>query len=178
MAATTKIYRRNGIAGSPVDTDITSSNTRLSLADSATPGNTTPIKIPSTGSIYSYWLVIYLGCTTSPAGTIDTVKWYSSGTNPYPAGVTVQVATAPSYVQATGTTSSGSQLLVSNYTGLTTVADMFSYTSIAPLVVSGSLTNPATGKISDFIPQQATVATGTSSGVTGTATLTIIYNET
>lgn len=178
MAATTVIYRRTGASGSPVDTAITSATTRLSLSDSATPGNTAPILIPSTGSSYSYWMVVYLSCTTAPAGTIDTVKWYSSGTNPYPTGVTYQIGTAPTYVQATGTVTSGNQLIAANYTGLVTPVSAFTYTSVSALPIAGSISNPATGKISDYIPQQSTVATGTTSGVTSTSTFTMTYNET
>ena len=178
MAATTVIYRRTGTSGSPTDTAITSGTTRLSLSDTTSPGSTNPIKVPSSGSVYSYWMSIYLSCTTPPAGTIDTIKWYSSGTNPYPTGVTYQVATAAAYTQATGTVTSGNQMIVANYTGLTTAVDGFSQTSVAPLTIAGSITNPTTGKISDYIPQQVTVATGTTSGVTSTATFTITYNET
>ena len=178
MAATTVIYRRTGAAGSPTDTAITSATTRLSLSDNPTPGNTTPILIPGTGSTFSYWMVTYLSCTTTPAGTIDTIKWYSSGTNPYPTGVTYQVATAPTYVQATGTATSGSQLVVGNYTGLVTAVNAFTFTSASSLAINGTITNPAVGKISDYIPQQSTVATGTTSGVTATSTYTMTYNET
>ena len=178
MAATTVIYRRTGASGSPVDTAITSATTRVSLSDSPTPGNATPILIPQTGTSYSYWLTVYLACTTAPAGTIDTVKWYSSGTNPYPTGTTYQVATAPTYVQATGTATSGNQLLAANYTGLTTPTNAFGYTSAAALAISGTISNPSTGKISDYIPQQAAVASGTTSGVTSAATFTVTYNET
>lgn len=179
MPATVTIQRRIGSSGSPTDTDITSATTRLSLSDSSTPGILNPLIIPSSGINYSFWAVFFLNANTTPAGTIDTVKLYSDGSNTYGTGVAVKVGQATGYTQATGSSTSGTQLTTSNYATLTgDPVDIFSYTSGSPLAVTGTLSNPSTGIISNFIPLQMEIISTATPGVLTAETFTITYNET
>lgn len=181
MSATVQIKERTGASGGPTDTDITSANSRYLLADSYSASATsTPCIIPAAGTNYSYWKSRFLNCTVSPAGTIDTIKYYTDGSNSYGTGVTEKISTASSlaYVQATGTATSGTQLTNANYTGSGTPVNTFSYNSGAALSVTGSISNPTTGKISDFWVEQLEVASTAAPGVIGAETKTITYNET
>lgn len=180
MPATITIRRRTGSSGAPTNTDITSATTRLSLSDAPTPGTSDPLQIPSSGTNYSFWSSIYLNADTSPTGTIDNVEWYSDGTGSYGTGVTMKVTTAASYTQATGSATTGTQLLIGNYAGITPSPpnNAFGYTSGAPLTVAGSISNPSTGKITDFVVQQLEIASTASPGTLSAETFTITYNET
>lgn len=179
MAATVIIYERTG-AG-PTNTDITSTNSRYMMTDATSASATTnPLQIPSSGTNYSYWKSRYLNASTTPTGTIDTVKYYTDGANGYGTGVTEKVSTASSltYVQATGSATSGTQLSNANYSGSGTPVNSFTYTSGASLSITGSISNPSTGKISDFWVEQLEVASTATPGTTSTETKTITYNET
>lgn len=179
MAATVQIYERTG-AG-PTNTDITSANSRYLLADSTSASTTgTPLQIPNAGTNYSYWKSRYLNCTVTPAGTIDTIKYYTDGANSYGTGVTETISTASSlaYVQATGSATSGTQLSNANYSGSGSTVNSFTYTSGSPLSVTGSISNPSTGKISDIWVEQMGVTTTASPGVTPAETKTVSFNET
>ena len=180
MPATVTIRRRTGATGSPTNTDTTSATTRLSNSDSASPGTANPLQIPASSSNYSWWASFYLNADTSPAGTIDTVQLYSDGADSYGTGVTMQVTTASTYVQAVGSSTTGTQLLIANYAGISPSPpnDMFGYTSASPLSVAGSITNPSTGIISSFWVQQFTIASTASPGALTAETFTVTYHET
>lgn len=181
MPATVTVRERTGTGGGIANTDITSVNSRYMLSDSTSASSTSnPIPIPAAGTNYSFWKSAYLNADTTPAGTIDTVKYYTDGANGYGTGVTEKVSTAPSltYVQATGTSTSGTQLSNANYSGSGTPVNTFTYTSGASLSVTGSISNPSTGKISDFWVEQLEVASTASPGVITAETKTITYNET
>lgn len=181
MAATVTIRERTGASGSPTNTDITSTTSLYLLADSTSASTTlTPLQIPSSSTNNSYWKNRYLNADTTPAGTIDTVKYYTDGANSYGTGVTETVSTGSSlaYVQATGTSTTGTLLSNANYTGSGTTVSTFTYTSASPLSITGSINNPSTGKISDFWVEQMVVASTATPGTTPSETKTITYNET
>ena len=187
LTATVNILRWSGSSASPTKTNITNLNTRATTSDSdAQTGSptTNPIPVPGSGSNYSYWITTRLNCSVAPATEIQNILWYTSGSNPFPSGVTCQVATVPladAYVQATGTPGiTGTQLLSANYSGLTPSPplDAFAnYTSSTPLTVNGSTTG--TGDFGDYVVYQITVAsTCTTPGPTPQATFTFQYDET
>ena len=175
MPATVQIVRLTG-AG-PTATDITSINTRANAEDAhSTAGTTNPIQIPASGTNYSYWVVTRLNCTVAPSTSISNIKWYTDGANTLGTGITMKAATASVYVQATGTLgTTGTQMIVGNYTGLSTPADAFTYTSAAPLSVTG--TTSTTGQFGDRVVYQIEVASTASPGATGQETLTWRYDE-
>lgn len=178
MAATVIIYRTTG-AG-PTTTDITSANSRASTSDAPTPGTSDPIPIPPSGTNYSFWISTYLNASTSPTGTINNVKWYTDGGNGFGTGVTCKMNTATAYTQATGTQgSTGDVLNGTNYPSLAgATSDAFTFTSGSPKSVTGSISNPSTGKISDYVVYQIEVGSTAAAGTTPQETFTWRYDET
>lgn len=175
MPASVSVKQRTGASGTPTDTSIT--NLRMTLADVANNGASNPLAAPAAGSIQSFWSSLFLNADTSPAGTINNIKWYTTGSNPW-TGVTLQVATAGAYTQATGTASSGTVLSAPNYPGLVaSPVDGFTKTSTTPLSVNGTITNPSTGKISDFVIKQLTVVSTAIQGTLAASTGTFQYDE-
>lgn len=177
MAATVKINRLTG-AGATA-TDITSINTRANAYDTHSTADTTkPIKIPSSGTNYSYWVVTQLETTVAPSGTINNIKWYTDGANGLGTGVTMKVNTATGYVQASGTEGeTGIQLTTGNYATLAGApSNAFAYTSGSPLSVTGSTTT--TEKFGDRVVYQTEVGTTAAAGATPTETITWQWDET
>jgi hypothetical protein len=179
MAATVTIRRLTG-AG-PTSTDITGINTRANAEDAhSTAGTTNPIQIPAAGTNYSYWVVTQLSADTSPAGTINNIKWYTDGANGFGTGVTCKVNQATGYVQATGTPgTTGTQLTTGNYATLSaTPVDAFGLTAASPLAVTGSISNPSTGAFGNRVVYQIEVASTAAPGATPAETFTWKYDET
>jgi hypothetical protein len=170
MVATITINRLTGPAGTIVETDITSINTRVNADDShSVAGTTNPIEIPSGADNYSYWCTTQLDATVAPDNLVDNLEWYTDGSNTYGTGVTCVVAQAAraSYTQATGTPGvTGTVLNNTNYTGGTltpaTPTDAFAYVTGAPLAVTGSTTT--TGAFGDMVIYQVVVANTASPG--------------
>lgn len=183
MPATIQIRRQVG--ASPTNFDITSINTRLSTSDNHyTTQTTNPLPIPTSSSIFSFWCVTQLFAATSPAGTIDNIKWYTDSSNSFGTGITLKMATAGVYDQATGTTGEfGDELTVAAYGNGTTdldfePTDAFAETSGAPLDVAGSINNPSTGNFGDLVVFQSEVASTASAGTTASETISWQYDET
>lgn len=182
MVATIRIMRLTGannlMGGSPLYTDITSASTRMSTSDSAAPGTTNPIPIPTSGCNHSFWVTTQLYSACPPDNSITNIKWYTDGTNSFGTGTEFIVATASSYVTASGTAgSSGLLLTVGNHGGLTSApSNAFQYTSSSPLSVSGSIGN-TTGSFGYRVVYQLNVAPTASAGNTGGETLTFSFDE-
>lgn len=176
-----QIRRWTGTSGSETKTDITSINTRANAEDThSTSGTSNPIRVPAAGTNYSYWVATRLFFSGSGTGTINNVKWYTDGANGFGTGVTCKMNTATGYVQATGTPgTSGTQLTVGNYATLAGApADAFTFTSGSPKSVTGSVTNPSSTEISDFVVYQFEVATTAGAGATPTETFSWQYDST
>jgi hypothetical protein len=183
MAATVVINRWTGASGSETKTAITGGNTVASASDthqSTAAGSSNPIRVPTTGTNYSFWVSTRLSATTSPSGTINNLRWYTDGSNNFGTGVTCKGQNATSYVQATGTTgTTGTQLTTGAHAGLTgSPVNVFTYTSASPKSLSGSISNPSTGDFGDFFVYQIEVDTTAGPGVTNQETFTWVYDET
>ena len=63
-------------------------------------------------------------------------------------------------------------------TGKTNQASAATFTSAAPLSVPGTISNPNTGKISDYVVMQAVVGTTAVAGTLAAETITFQYDET
>jgi hypothetical protein len=179
MAATVTIRRHTG-AG-PTKTDITSINTRANAEDAhTTAGTTNPIQIPAAGTNYSYWVCTRLSVDVTMAGTINNLKWYTDGTISFGTGVTCKMNTATGYVQATGTAgTTGIQLTTGNYATLAGApTDAFAFTSGSPKSVTGTMSNPSTGDLGDYVVYQVEVGTTAGPGATPSETFTFKYDET
>jgi hypothetical protein len=181
MAASVDILRWCGAVGSPTKTVITGINTRANAMDAhSTADTSSPVQIPATGSNYSYWVCTRLTANTSPAGTINNLRWYSSGTNNLGTGITCQGNEATAYTQASGTVGqTGIQLTTANYASVTTPADVFgTFTAAAPKSLAGSIANPTTGDFGSWFVYQISVASTASPGATAQTTFTYKYDET
>jgi hypothetical protein len=170
MAATISVKECNG-AG-PTATTIT--NCRYCTSDTYTPGTNYPMVKPAAGSNYSYWKHVYLNADDSPAGTINNIKWYCDGTIGW-SGVVLKVGAHDSYTQATGTEGTTGDV----YSHVTLQdCSATPYTSASPLSVAGTISNPSTGKISDYVISQVTVSTSATAGTLAAETVTFRYDET
>jgi len=115
MAATIQINRIYG-SGAGTAVDITSINSRMNAYDGHSTADTSyPIRIPTSGSNYSYWCTIRLNCTATPSGTINNIRAYTDGANSLGTGVTMKWAKASTgtnagYRQATGASGSAQNL--------------------------------------------------------------------
>lgn len=180
MPATVEIKRWTGSSGSPVKTTITGINTRANAFDSHSTNDTAnPITIVTGETHYSYWVSTRLSATTTPTGTIDNIRWYTDGNNNFGTGVTCKAQSAGSYVQATGVTGNGTELTTGNHAGLTGApVDSFTFTSVAPLAITGSISNPTTGDFGQFVIYQVIVADTAGAGTTTSETFTWKYDET
>ncbi len=177
MAATVQIRRWTG--ATPTKTNVTSSNSRLNAFDSHTTADTTsPILIPAAGTNYSFWATFALYVSAITGGTVNNIKWYTDGGNGLGTGIGLNVsASATSYTQATGTVAqSGTVLNNTNYPGVGTPVNAFTYTSGSPLSVTGS--TATTGDVGNLVVLQLTVASTASQGATPTETITWQYDDT
>ena len=170
--ATISIKEINGSGGG---TPTTITTPRLCSADNYNPGTLYPLVKPAAGSNYSYWKTWYLNADTTPTGTINNVKVYTDGTIGW-TGVILKFGTNTTYTQSTGTQDTTG---VDAATSLSiTMTDASTYTSASPLSLSGSITNPSTGKVSDYLIVQATVSTSATAGTLSSETITFRYDET
>ncbi len=169
MSAITSIVQVTGTAGSPSLTTIT--NLRNNTDDTANPGLINPLVKPVSGTNYGFWKTVYLNAVTTPQNAINNVKLYSNGSLGW-TGVTLNVGYSATYNQATGTVG-----ITGNASGVATV-DVQTYTSGSPLSVAGSIANPNTGKISDYVVFQAAISTSAVAGNLPAGTITFSYDET
>jgi hypothetical protein len=167
MAATVSVKQCTG-AG-PDATTIT--NLRFNTDDTVNPGTSNPLVKPAAGTNYSYWKTVYLNADTSPSGTINNVKIYCDGAIGW-TGCTLFIGTTGTYTQATGTPgTTGDDSSVAT-------ANIQSYTSGAPKSVTGTISNPSTGKITDYVVMQVDLSTSAEAGTLAQETITWVYDET
>jgi hypothetical protein len=165
MPATTSIKQRTSTS-----TDTTITNLRHNTDDTANPGTVNPLVKPSAGTNYGFWKTVFLNADTTPSSVINNIRFFSDGTIGW-TGVTLKGGTTATYTQATGTVG-----LTGTVSSVATT-DVATYTSGSPLSVGGSISNPNTGKISDFIVLQANVSTSAVAGTLPTETLSVRYDE-
>lgn len=171
MAATVSVKQATG-AG-PTNTTIT--NLRFKTADDSSGTDTTyPLIKPTSGTNYSYVAWVRLNADTTPTTSISNVKFYTDGTSNYGTGVTVKGITTASYSQATGTQGTTGDLSSTVYTSGT---DIFTYTSASPLSVTGTISNPSTGIITNYVAMQMALSTSVSAGTLSAETFTWRYDE-
>lgn len=166
-AATVSVQQVTG--SGPTLTSIT--NLRFNTDDTPNPGTANPLVKPAAGTNYSYLKTVYLNADTSPSGTINNVKIYSDGAIGW-TGCTLYLNSKGSYTQATGTPGT-----TGNQNTLAT-ANIQNYTSGAPKQLTGSISNPSTGRISDYVLMVVGVSTSAVAGTLSAETLTFQYDET
>jgi hypothetical protein len=167
MPATLSV--KQAVGATPTLTSIT--NLRHNTDDTVNPGTTNPLVRPAAGTNYGFWKTVFLNADTTPSGTINNIRFFSDGAIGW-TGVVLNAGTNASYTQATGTVGT-----TGDVSGVATV-DVATYTASAPLSVAGSINNPSTGKISDYVVLQAAVGTTAVAGTLASETLTWRYDET
>lgn len=172
MPATVVIRSFHGVAGATVN-DIDNGSMRFKAADDDTVDANNPLVIPGAGSVYSYIKQLKLRITgTAPSNSISNIKFYSDGANGLPAngspGGSVKVwgKTNASYVNP----------ITQAQTALTSVTDVFTYTSGSPLAITGSGTTANTD-LGDYLELQMEITSAAIQGTSGTETLTMQYDE-
>jgi hypothetical protein len=179
-----QIRRVWGEAGGS-NANVTDINSRLNATEAhSTDDTTNPIRIPASGTNYSYWGLFRLYFDGTGTGTVNNIKWYTDGDNGLGTGVGLVVAKGGVFGRASGTEgTTGLQLTVANYGNGTTDLDAepvnaFGLTSGSPLSVTGSVTDPEDEFFGDFVVIQTTVADTASAGATPTETITWQFDST
>jgi len=176
MAAVVNIERLTGISpGAP--TVITGINTRANADDNHTvSGTSNPVAIPTSGTKYSFWVTTRLNVVSGLGGTLDNIRWFTSGALGPSVGIIAQDATG--YVQAAGVVGdTGDQLTTVSYPTLTGApVNALTFTSGSPKAVPGSTSG--TGPVGNRMVYQFTVGISAVPGATSTITATWRYDET
>lgn len=178
MAATINTRELNGVSpGTP--TTVTA--VYLQTIDKVTSDATNILMRPLAGNYYSFWKTLYLNAETSPVTEINNVRIYGPGSF-WPADdvalyVGDETPVIGNYAQSTGTEGQSGNELVANHPAITTKTDFANYTSVSPKSVSGSISNPDTGQISDLVLFQAILGTSAEPGTLSSKTITWIYDE-
>lgn len=178
--AQVRIMRWTSVTATPTKTNIDGSTNRAGTADDPAPGTSYPIPVPTDSNLrYSYWVCTRLSAFSAPSTGIQNLKWYSDGSNELGAGVDLMVASASTYVQASGTSGTTGVLLNStNYGSLSSApASAWTYVSSSMLSVGGSI-GSVTGDIGHFVVYQVQVSSNAGPGSTGSEQLTWQYDET
>jgi hypothetical protein len=166
LSATVSIKEVNGGA-TPVATSI--DNCRFCTTDGYNPGTNYPLVKPETGlTNYSYKKTLYMNADTSPSSVINNLKVFCDGAMSW-TGVEIEVKAVDTYTEPTGTESTTGD--DNNGTNLET------YTSASPLALTGSINNPNTGKISQYLELQAAISDAASSGILPAETLSFRFDE-
>jgi len=167
MSATVSV--KQSVGAGPSDTTIT--NLRFNTDDTINPGVVNPMVKPSAGTNRSYAKTVYLNADDSPSGTINNVKIYCDGSIDW-TGCTLFIGSTGSYAQATGTPgTTGDDNSVAT-------ANMEDFTSGSEKSLTGTISNPDTGKISDYVVMQVDLSTDAVAGTLATETITFQYDET
>jgi hypothetical protein len=167
MAATVVV--KQAVGAGPSATTIT--NLRLNTDDTVNPGTTNPLVKPAASVNRSYFKTVYLNADTSPAGTINNVKIYCDGAIGW-TGCTLFIGSTGTYAEATGTPGT-----TGNDSSVAT-ADITDFTSVAPKQLTGTISNPSTGRISDYVILQVDISTSAVAGTLSAETITFQYDET
>lgn len=188
MAATVEIIRKTGPGSSPVNSTITAINTRANAEDQHTVAgviNAVNRPLPTNPPKYSYWVSTRLMVTVTPAGTINNLRWFTDGSNGLGIGLSCSIAKASNgaddgYRQATGTLGdTGIELNQTNHDGLDEApSDAFAFTSASPKSLGGSISNPDTGEVGDFVVYQIAVTDAASPGPSGQEQFSFRFDET
>lgn len=167
MAATVVV--KQVVGAGPTATTIT--NLRLNTDDTVNPGTTNPLVKPAAGTNRSFWKTVYLNADVTPDNTINNCYIYSDGTIGW-TGVTLYGGSSGTYTEATGTAgTSGNDSTVAT-------ALVSAWTSGAKKQLTGSISNPSTGRITDYVVFQADLSTSAVAGTLSAETLTFQYDET
>jgi len=175
-------YDRAGTDNAPGSSE-TVTNLRFNAEDTNNQDLLSPLIIPSSGTIFSFWKQIYLDCTVAPDTQVDNVQIYTDGTLGWGTGVTVQVGDQDPLHSSTVTTGydlADTQETMTNHTDITSETSLFTFTSGSSRAVSISETSfiiNAAGETTNYIVLQTNVASTATTGTKATETITWQYDE-
>lgn len=167
MAATIQIHEMSALAAG---TDKSAATVRFKAADNATVDTSDPIIVPDSGSAYSYTKTLRAYMEAPPDTSVSNLRWYTDGANSFGTGVSVSAK------------NSGVTFNAHIITAMSGGADLFSYTSGAPLDGDNTDTGPFApadddSYIGDIVEMQMVVASTASQGTLTAETLTLAYDE-
>lgn len=162
MAADIEIHE---MTATSTGTDKTSGTVRFKSADETTVDVANKIKIPTTGTEYSYTKQLRFYVAVAPATNISNLNCYSDGTSGFGTGVGVQYDVSGSFATNVNTNISGTNFFLSN--------------SGSPIDMDGNNTGPftGTGYKGDFLRLQLTVADTASPGLLSAESIVFTYDE-
>jgi len=181
MSATVQVHRITGPDGSPIDHDITSTNTRALAADvHSVAGTINGVVIPLVGHTnYSFWIHTRLYVVSGLVGTLNNIIWFTDGAVGLGNDIGAIGMDATDYEQATGQVGiSGDQLTQGADSYLTAApASLSTFTAGSPKSIPGSLT-ASNGYVGNYMVYQITVGSTASPGASSSTTFTWQYDET
>lgn len=161
----------------------TITNLRFNAEDTNDQDLLSPLIIPTSGTIFSFWKQLYLDCTVAPDTQIDNTQIYSDGALAWGTGIIVQVGDQFPLHSSTVTTGydvADSQEIMTNHSDITSETSLFDFTSASTLAVSISETSSvidATGETTNYIVLQTDLASTAGPGTKPTETITWQYDE-
>lgn len=158
--------------------------------DQATVDGINPCVSPQAGTNYSFAKSCYMKCVTPPATQVDNVQIYSDGANGLGTGIDVKIGgqfptknhgSSSGYKKATGTVSVSGNEITTFYTGISSVASIFTYIQGSALSVSISETGAKIVNANDttnyFVLQMWIQSTAIAITETPLENLTIQWDE-
>lgn len=162
MAATVQIHE---MTGTSTGVDKTAATVRFKSADNTNADTSDRIKIPTSGTIYSYTKTIRFYVSVAPVTNLTNLRCYSDGSNGFGTGYGVQYTTSGSWATNVNTNISGTNL--------------FTKTSASPIDMDVTNTGPhtGTGYKGDFLRLQLTIEYTALPGLLASEALTFAYDE-
>lgn len=158
-------------------------NLRFNAEDTNDQDLLSPLVIPTSGTIFSFWKQLFIIATTAPDTQVDNVQIFSDGTLGWGTGVTVQIGDQFPLHSSTDTTGydvADAQEIMTNHSGISSETSLFTFTSGSTLAVSiseaGGIIN-AIGETTNYIVLQTDVESTASPGTKPTETITWQYDE-
>ena len=161
----------------------TITNSRFNAEDTNDQDLLSPLTIPSSGTIFSFWKQSYMRCTTAPDTQVDNVQIFSDGALGWGTGVIVQIGDETplhSSVVTTGYDLADAQEIMTNHTDITAETSLFDFTSISAKSISISETSSiidAVNETTNYIVLQLDVESTASPGTKPIETITWQYDE-
>lgn len=157
MVATLEIDNNlGGAVNAPAAPEHNVANFRFNVEDTNDQDTNSPVDIPSGADNFSFWKHIFLHCTVAPDSQIDNMEIYTDGTLGFTdcvVRVNDDVCTKNSGSSA-GYDPAVSGIVLTDHDTITTMSDLFSFTSGAPRTMTiseaGSVIN-ASGELADYI---------------------------
>jgi len=175
-------YDNLGVDDAPgASTTIT--NLRFNAEDTNDQDLLSPLIIPASGTIFSFWKQIYLLCATAPDTQVNNVVVFSDGTLGWGAGVLVQVGDGTQIKNSgsdAGYDVADAQEIMTNHSDVSSETSLFTFTSGSARSVSiseaGSIIDLA-GETTDYLVLQTDVDSTATPGTKPTETITYQYDE-